>query len=51
VPHEARWSHLLANARQPTIGKHVDEAMLAIERDNLCWPNNTSVPGSAGQLQ
>jgi type I restriction enzyme M protein len=34
VPQEARWSHLLANARQPTIGKLVDEAMLAIERDN-----------------
>ena len=34
VPQEARWSHLLANARQPTIGKFVDEAMLAIERDN-----------------
>jgi type I restriction enzyme M protein len=34
VPPEARWSYLLANARQPTIGKLVDEAMLAIERDN-----------------
>jgi type I restriction enzyme M protein len=34
VPKEARWSHLLANAKQPTIGKLVDEAMLAIERDN-----------------
>jgi type I restriction enzyme M protein len=34
VPREARWSHLLANARQPIIGKLVDEAMLAIERDN-----------------
>jgi type I restriction enzyme M protein len=34
VPQEARWAHLLANARQPTIGKLVDEAMLAIERDN-----------------
>ncbi|HUW95475.1 MAG TPA: class I SAM-dependent DNA methyltransferase [Anaerolineae bacterium] len=34
VPMEARWSHLLANARQPTIGKTVDDALLAIERDN-----------------
>ena len=34
VPREARWSYLLANARQPTIGKTVDDAMLAIERDN-----------------
>jgi type I restriction enzyme M protein len=33
VPQEARWSYLQANARQPTIGKLVDEAMLAIERD------------------
>ncbi len=33
-PKEARWSYLLANAKQPTIGKLVDEAMIAIERDN-----------------
>jgi type I restriction enzyme M protein len=34
VPNEARWATLKSNARQPTIGKIVDEAMLAIERDN-----------------
>ncbi|MDG6949834.1 MAG: SAM-dependent DNA methyltransferase [Nitrososphaerota archaeon] len=34
VPKEARWSHLSANAKQPTIGKIVDDAMDAIERDN-----------------
>jgi type I restriction enzyme M protein len=34
VPKEARWSHLQANAKQPTIGKLVDDAMVAIERDN-----------------
>jgi type I restriction enzyme M protein len=34
VPRQARWSHLQDNARQPAIGKLVDEAMLAIERDN-----------------
>jgi hypothetical protein len=34
VPQEARWSFLQANAKQPTIGKLVDEAMVAIERDN-----------------
>src|SRR6266446_1852965 len=34
VPKEARWSHLRANAPQPTIGTLVDEAMSAIERDN-----------------
>jgi len=34
VPKEARWSHLKANAKQPTIGKVIDDAMVAIERDN-----------------
>jgi type I restriction enzyme M protein len=34
VPKEARWSYLQANATQPTIGKLVDDAMDAIERDN-----------------
>ncbi len=34
VPKEARWSHLQANAKQPTIGKLLDDAMIAIERDN-----------------
>ena len=34
VPKEARWSLLKANAPQPTIGKTVDDAMEAIERDN-----------------
>ena len=31
VPKEARWSHLQANAKQPSIGKLIDEAMAAIE--------------------
>jgi type I restriction enzyme M protein len=34
VPKEARWQKLKANAPQPTIGKMVDDAMTAIERDN-----------------
>jgi len=34
VPKEARWSRLNAEAKQPTIGKTIDDAMLAIERDN-----------------
>ncbi len=34
VPREARWSFLQANAKQSTIGKAVDDAMDAIERDN-----------------
>lgn len=34
VPKEARWSFLQANAKQPKIGKLIDDAMVAIERDN-----------------
>jgi type I restriction enzyme M protein len=34
VPAEARWSHLQANARQPSIGKLIDDAMGAIEAAN-----------------
>jgi type I restriction enzyme M protein len=34
VPPNSRWSYLQKNAKQPTIGKIVDEAMDAIERDN-----------------
>ena len=34
VPPEARWSRLKAQARQPDIGRLVDDAMTAIERDN-----------------
>ncbi|MGC6519170.1 MAG: type I restriction-modification system subunit M [Candidatus Puniceispirillaceae bacterium] len=44
VPKEARWAHLQANAKQPTIGKLVDDAMLAIEKSNTSLkgvlPNN-----------
>ena len=34
VPRESRWSHIAAQARQPTIGQLVDDAMAGIERDN-----------------
>ena len=34
VPPEARWAHLKAQAKQPTIGQLVDDAMTGIERDN-----------------
>jgi type I restriction enzyme M protein len=34
VPQEARWSHIKANAKKPEIGQIIDNAMLAIERDN-----------------
>jgi type I restriction enzyme M protein len=34
VPKESRFPKLQASAKQPTIGKLVDDAMVAIERDN-----------------
>jgi len=34
VPKEARWDHLQKNAKNPEIGKLIDDAMDAIERDN-----------------
>ena len=34
VPKEARWTHLQARAKRPSIGKDVDDAMLAIEANN-----------------
>ncbi len=34
VPQVARWKHLLSNAKQPNIGKIVDDAMDAIEKEN-----------------
>src|SRR2546426_5396958 len=35
VPKEARWSHLQANAKQTTIGKLIDDAMLAESMEML----------------
>jgi type I restriction enzyme M protein len=35
VPPEARWSYLKSMAPQPTVGQLVDDAMAAIERDNV----------------
>ncbi len=34
VPKEARWDYLKANAKKPEIGKMIDDAMIAIEKDN-----------------
>lgn len=34
VPKETRWAKLQASAKQPTIGKLIDDAMAAIEKDN-----------------
>lgn len=34
VPLDARWEYLKANAKKPEIGKMLDDAMIAIEKDN-----------------
>ncbi|WP_296685416.1 class I SAM-dependent DNA methyltransferase [Flavobacterium sp.] len=34
VPKESRWGHIHANAKLPTIGQTIDEAMEAIEKEN-----------------
>ncbi len=34
VPKAARWPRLQDNAKQPTIGKLIDDAMVAIEKEN-----------------
>jgi type I restriction enzyme M protein len=34
VPKDARWSRIQGNAKQPGIGQIIDDAMVAIERDN-----------------
>jgi len=34
VPKKARWDYLQKNAKQPTIGKLIDDAMYEIEKDN-----------------
>src|SRR5437870_3453794 len=34
VPKEARWDYLSKNAKKPEVGKIIDDAMDAIERDN-----------------
>ena len=34
VPRDARWTYLQANAKLPTIGKLIDDAMVAIEQAN-----------------
>jgi len=34
VPKEARWSFLQSKAKQPEIGTLIDDAMIAVERDN-----------------
>lgn len=40
VPEKARWETLQALAKQPSIGKHLDEAMEAIEKENPVLKGN-----------
>jgi type I restriction enzyme M protein len=39
VPQEARWSFLRGQAKQPEIGKYLDDGMTTIERDNPVLKN------------
>ena len=39
VPSSSRWSYLQSVAKQPEIGKKIDQAMLAIEKDNPSLKN------------
>ncbi len=49
VPEEARWSYLQANAKQPQIGRLIDDAMHVIEQENPrlkgVLPKNYARPG------
>ena len=54
VPPEARWQYLRGRAKDPKIGKIVDDAMLAIERDNPqlrgTAPNELRPPAAARRV-
>jgi type I restriction enzyme M protein len=47
VPKVARWEHLRASGKQPSIGQLIDEAMLAIEHDNTSLRG--VLPGNYGR--
>ena len=34
VPREARWQYIKSNAKKPEIGQIIDDAMVAIEKEN-----------------
>ncbi len=49
VPQEARWSHLQANAKQPTIGKLVDGSQCRADPAlPLDWQRHSGTPDSPG---
>ena len=35
VPKEARWDYIKDNAKDPKIGQYIDDAMIAIEKENI----------------
>ncbi|QMS84839.1 type I restriction-modification system subunit M [Candidatus Xianfuyuplasma coldseepsis] len=39
VPKEARWDYIKSQAKQPTIGQVIDNAMILIERENVPLKN------------
>ncbi|MDE2747615.1 MAG: class I SAM-dependent DNA methyltransferase [Chloroflexota bacterium] len=54
VPPEARWGHIQNQAKQPTIGQLIDDAMSGIERDNPALkgvlPKEYARPGLGAQV-
>src|SRR5712671_8064561 len=50
VPPEARWAYLKSLAPQPTIGQLVDDAMSAIERDNVSLKGQRAIAHILGTL-
>src|SRR5712671_7489027 len=50
VPPEARWAYLKSMAPQPTIGQLVDDAMSAIERDNVSLKGQRAIAHILGTL-
>lgn len=39
VPKDARWNYIKSQAKQPSIGKVIDDAMVSIERENASLKN------------
>ncbi|MEM7496017.1 MAG: class I SAM-dependent DNA methyltransferase [Myxococcota bacterium] len=39
VPVQSRWRYIQGNAKRSTIGRVIDEAMIAIEKENPCLEN------------
>ena len=44
VPREARWQFIKSNAKKPEIGQIIDDAMVAIEKENEKEDNSIPLP-------